>query len=70
MSSKVRMQFDFAPIAVTELDRLVDETGAASRAEVIRRALAVFDLMMSYKKTGGKVILQDAEGKETALLII
>lgn len=39
----VRVQFDFRPEAVARLDHLVARLGAASRAEVVRRALALLD---------------------------
>lgn len=70
MSEKVRIPFDFVPRAAEDLDRLVAELGAASRAEVVRRALALFDRSLTCAKSGGKVIFKDADGKETELLFI
>lgn len=40
---KTRVCFDFTPAALTALDDLVERTGAPSRAEVVRRALALYD---------------------------
>jgi len=39
-----RLQFDFSPEMVSKLDGLKEKMGAASRAEVIRRALYLLGL--------------------------
>ena len=43
MSDKHRLQFDFSDQGLKALDRLKDKIDAGSRAEVVRRALALFD---------------------------
>ena len=49
-----RVQFDFTEPAVRQLDELVAETGAASRAEVVRRALGLLKAALDTQKEGGK----------------
>ena len=59
---KTRVQFDFTDIAVRQLDELVEETGAASRAEVVRRALALYKDALDTQKDGGSVLLKTKHG--------
>jgi metal-responsive CopG/Arc/MetJ family transcriptional regulator len=57
-----RLQFDFSIDAVNKLDNLVKSTDAISRAEVVRNALRLYDLIMSWQIEGHKVeILKDDE---------
>jgi metal-responsive CopG/Arc/MetJ family transcriptional regulator len=47
---------------VNKLDNLVKSTDAISRAEVVRNALRLYDLIMSWQTEGHKVqILKDEE---------
>lgn len=43
MSDKHRLEFDFSAAGVAKLDELKKKLDAGSRAEVVRRALALFD---------------------------
>jgi len=42
--SKARVQFDFSKESLNKLDILVTKTGVSTRAELIRRALALYSL--------------------------
>ena len=44
---KTRIQFDFTDEQLARLDGLVQRMGAASRAEVVRRALHLMDVAQS-----------------------
>ena len=61
-SRKIRVQFDFTDTALRQLDELVAEAGAASRAEVVRRALALFKDALDIQKDGGSVFLKTQHG--------
>ena len=52
---KMRLQFDFSEDAVKRLDGLVYDTDSASRAEVIRNALRVYEYLVKQKKEGLEV---------------
>lgn len=67
---KHRVQFDFAPGALERLDELVTSTGAASRAEVVRRALALFEKVMTAQQHGEEILLRDREGTEQRIVIV
>ncbi len=51
-----RIQFDFSNEYVAMLDGLVEETGSATKAEVVRKALTFFDILVDKKKEGFKTI--------------
>ena len=53
-----------------QLDQLQLQTEAASLTEVIRRALAVYDLIVEQDKSEGKVILENADGSKERLRIV
>lgn len=50
------------------LESLVERTDAESLAEVIRRALAVYDLLHGEIERGGKVFVRHADGTEESVL--
>jgi len=62
-----RLQFDFAEKAVERLDELVDETEAASRAEVIRDALRLYEHLCVRVKEGYEIKLHKAPNDEKSL---
>jgi Arc/MetJ-type ribon-helix-helix transcriptional regulator len=59
-----RLQFDFAERAVERLDELVNETEAASRAEVIRDALKLYEHLFLRVKEGYAVMIQKGPNEE------
>ncbi len=52
---KTRLQFDFSEDAIGRLDQLVKDTDSASRAEVIRNALRVYEYLVNQKREGYEV---------------
>jgi hypothetical protein len=53
--------------ALSALRRAV---GASSDAEVIRRALTLLSLATQNAQAGGKLVLRDAQGAETEVIIL
>lgn len=52
------------------LERLRDETGADTLAEVIRRSLAIYETLWDVRQgDGGKIVLHYPEGVERELLL-
>ena len=66
--AKVRLNLDIPEKERALLENLRERTGAASFTEVIRRALAVYDFLWD-EKTGGSVVIRNAEGEEYKLLL-
>lgn len=70
MIDKVRLQFDFSKEAVEKLDELKDRLGASSRAEVIRRALALMDRVSSSSQAGAEITIQNPKGEKQHLVLV
>lgn len=66
---RVRVQFDMSAAAVARIDSLADDTGAATRAEVVRKALALYDRLLKMEEAGAEVRIRRADG-ETVILPI
>ena len=66
---KRRLQFDFSEEAVQRLDFLVEELDAASRAEVIRRALELLD-QLNYAYPKGEVFLRSPDQQDKKILVL
>jgi hypothetical protein len=66
---KTRLNLE-VPQSRTELDQLVVRSGASSLTEVIRRALALYDLVLEHSEEDGKMVLRHKDGREEVLRII
>lgn len=69
-SEKRRLQFDFSPESAQRLDALVELTGASSRAEVVRRALQLFDRVVQTQLAGGSVRVMHADRTEERVVFL
>lgn len=67
---RVRLNLDMAECVRDQLEKLRLQTRAESMAEVIRRALAVYDLVIDERAKGGAIILRHADGKEETLVML
>ncbi|HWR97290.1 MAG TPA: ribbon-helix-helix protein, CopG family [Candidatus Methanoperedens sp.] len=70
MIDKVRLQFDFSQEAVDKLDELKDRLGASSRAEVIRRALALMDRVSTSSQAGAEITIKSPKGEKQHLVLV
>lgn len=68
--TRYRLNIDMAPEARKELPKLQKKMGAKNIVDVIRKALAVLELIVDHQKSGGKVILQDKAGEQEVLRLI
>lgn len=67
MPEKERVQFDFTPDQLAEIDALREKLGAATRAELVRRALRAYGLLAEFPRQarveitdGGQTLHQSA----------
>ena len=68
-SDKIRLNLDLTPKAKSVLDGLQERTEASTLVEVVRRAIALYDLATTFKEQGGTILLKDADGiRELAIL--
>jgi hypothetical protein len=65
-----RLTLEMASSVRKRLEHLRDRTEADSLAEVVRRALAIYDALWVEKEKGGRVILQDLNGTDRELLLV
>lgn len=65
-----RLQFDFTDTQVEVLDELQKDCGASSRAEIVRRAIAVLAKIKKAEKEGGCGAIQNANGTYIHFLLI
>lgn len=63
-----RVQFDFSKQSLERLDEIVKEVNAATRAEVIRRALTLYTEVLAADQRGAKICFQEKDGKQIHLL--
>jgi len=67
---KVRVQFDLAKGMADHVDQLAEETALFSRAEVIRRALSIYGLLVKCVREGRTIEVVDKDGKRAELLVL
>jgi hypothetical protein len=68
MADKIRVQFDFTPAALEQLDTLQQRLHAKSRAEIIRYALRVLQWLLDQLKDGAKIMVESKDGKVQSVL--
>lgn len=64
--TKERVQLDFAPEALERLDALKNDTGASTRAEIIRQALRLFEWFVYDVNPNDTITITDERGLITA----
>lgn len=69
-ANKVRLNLEFNPLAVENLERMIDQSHSASRTEVIRKALRLLDEVLEHKQNGGKLVFQHADGSQETVRIL
>jgi hypothetical protein len=65
----VRLSLEMAEPVRKQLEHLRDQTQADSLAEVIRRALAVYDFLHTEKSKGAKIVVKDEDGERELVLL-
>jgi hypothetical protein len=66
----VRLNLEIAPAVRDRLERLRDETEAESLTEVIRRALAVYQVLVEESRGTKEIIIRSKDGSEQTLLLV
>lgn len=64
---KVRLNLDLAPEVRVRLEELQMKTSADSLSEVVRRALAVYDVLVTYGGHAPKLMLEDGTVEKLVL---
>ena len=64
-----RLNLEMSQRVRERLERLRDQTGADSLVEVIRRSLAVYELLWSEQEKGGKLVVRRPDGDAEMMLV-
>jgi hypothetical protein len=67
---KTRLNLEMTPAVRARLEDLRGRTQADSLAEVVRRALAVYDLVLETRASGGDLIIRSGDGREQSVVIL
>jgi len=67
---RVRLNLDLSPKVKALLNDLQQRSDATSQVEVIRRALAVYDMFLEHEESGGKTILENSDGSREIVRLI
>lgn len=64
------VQFELGPEMAGLVDSLKARTHASTRAEVLRRALSVFDLLQKEQEAGARIEVVEPSGERSRLRIV
>lgn len=67
---KVRLNLELSEPTRDRLERLRVATEADSMTEVIRRALSLYEMVLTASNEGAQTIRRDADGTERNLLVL
>lgn len=67
---KARLTLEVPAKTRDQLTDIVERSGASSLTEVIRRALALYDLVLEHNSEKGTLVLRHKDGREEVLRII
>lgn len=67
---RTRLHLEVPAAVRARVERLRDATGADGITDVIRRALAVYDAVVTAQAAGAKVLLREADGSEREMMIV
>ena len=67
---RVRLNLELTPELKVSLVELQKRTAASSVSEVLRRSVAMYDMVTEHLSARGSVILKNADGSQETLRII
>jgi Arc/MetJ-type ribon-helix-helix transcriptional regulator len=65
-----RLNFDVSPELDETIEKLVKQTGSASKSEVLRRAIALMEVAAEAKQEGRKIVIAEKDRTPVAEVII
>lgn len=66
---KSRLNLSLAPKVRERMELLQDATGAQTITEVVSRALALYDFVITQKNSGAKVLIEDKQGTREVVIL-
>ena len=67
---RVRLNLDLTQQVKSRIENLRDSTEAESLSEVIRRALASYEMLCEAHASGKKIIVRGEDGEESQVLLL
>lgn len=67
---KKRVQFDFTEASLARLDALAAEAGSPTRADLVRRALSLYDAYVQAKKRKAEFFFHEADGTQSRVIAV
>lgn len=61
-------RLEFAEESLGELDEMAKRLNAASRAEVLRRAVALFKTVLEAERRGAKIFIREPDGTQIQIM--
>lgn len=68
-AERVRLQIEADAHLTETIDRLTEEIGSASRAETVRRAVEIYDILVEEVGRDGRVVFEGPTGKRSELVL-
>ena len=68
--SEFRLNLEFSPQIYAQMQEVQQRSNAASLTEVLRRSLALYDMLTEHVRRGGGIVLVDRDGNEEKLWIL
>lgn len=65
-----RINFDVSPELDQTIEKLVIQTGSASKSELFRRAIALMEVASEAKQKGEKIVIADRDRKPLAEVLV
>ncbi len=66
---RVRLNLTVTPRVRERLEKIQSESEAETLTEVVRRALAVYEDLLSVRRAGGRIIIESADGVVESLRV-
>jgi hypothetical protein len=68
--NKVRLNLELTEQVNKSLEELKDRTDSPSLTEVLRRSIALFDMITSVQENGGSIVLRYRDGREEVIRLL
>lgn len=65
-----RLNLELSEQTRSKLESLVARSDSGTLTTAVKRALTLYDLVLTHQQNGGEVILRDAAGNEQRLVIL
>lgn len=69
-SKRPRLSVDLDPESKGLIDSLVERSGSLTISELIRRALALYFIVVEHRARGGKLVFRHSDGRDETLMIL